>query len=117
MATIRITDLKLKTIIGTNDWEREEKQEIIINISFDFDARRASRSDDIRDTVDYKALKKKIMVFVESSRDYLLEKLVEDVLDLVMADKKVRAAAVRIDKPNALRFAKSVSVESIRKRR
>jgi FolB domain-containing protein len=117
MATIRITDLKLKTIIGTNDWEREEKQEIIINISFDFDARRASRSDDIRDTVDYKALKKKIMAFVESSRDYLLEKLVEDVLDLVMADKKVRAAAVRIDKPNALRFAKSVSVESIRKRR
>ena len=116
MATIRITDLKLKAIIGINDWERKEKQEVIINLSLEFNSKQAARTDDIKHTIDYKALKRRIIDRVETSRYFLLEKLVEEVLDLVMTDKKVLSSTVRIDKPRALRFAKSVSVESTRKR-
>lgn len=116
MSIIRITDLKLKTIIGINAWERKVRQEVIINLSLDFDARKAAKSDDIKDTVDYKALKKNIIQYVRTSKCFLLERLVEGVLDIALQDKKVRAATVRIDKPRALRFAKSVSIESHRKR-
>ena len=111
MATIRITDLALRTIIGTNEWERDIKQEVIINITIDFDAQKASLTDDLKETVNYKVLTKKIIPAVESSNFFLLEKLADMVLKMVMEDKKVNAATVRIDKPHALRFAKSVSVE------
>ncbi|MCC6759345.1 MAG: dihydroneopterin aldolase [Candidatus Omnitrophica bacterium] len=114
MATIRITDLTLEAIIGINSWERTTKQEVIINITLDFDSSKAAKSDNIKDTLDYKDLKKSIMTLVESSKFMLLEKLVERVLDLIMKDPKVLKATVRIDKPRALRFAKSVSIESSR---
>lgn len=111
MAKIRITDLHLRTIIGTNDWERDHKQDIIINISLEFDAAAAAKSDRLSDTVDYKKITKSIIRFVEKSRFQLLEKLTAQVLRIVMEDKRVISASVRIDKPNALRFAKSVSLE------
>jgi D-erythro-7,8-dihydroneopterin triphosphate epimerase len=114
MAIIRITDLKLKAIIGINSWERTTKQEVIINLELSFDSSQAAKSDNIKDTIDYKALKKAIINLVETSQFFLLERLVEKVLDLIMTDRKVLQATVRIDKPKALRFAKSVSLESSR---
>ncbi len=114
MATIRITDLKLKAIIGINPWERKNKQDVIINLTLDFDASKASQSDNIQDTVDYKTLKKRILLLVKGSKFFLLEKLVEEVLNLTMQDPKILKATVRIEKPKALRFAKSVSIESSR---
>ena len=116
MATIRITDLRLKTIIGINDWERHVKQEVNINIIMELDVSKAAQSDDIKDTIDYKALKKKIMGFVKSSRFNLLERLAAEVLNIVMKDRRIKFACVKIDKPLALRFARSVSVEVSRKR-
>ena len=116
MATIRITDLKLKTIIGTNDWERKKKQDVIINISFEYNATLSAKSDQLKDTVDYKAITKKIIREVEISRCFLLEKLTAKVLDIVLANPLVKSAAVRIDKPLALRFSKSVSVELTKKK-
>jgi len=111
MAIIRITDLKLRTIIGINDWERTSKQDIIINIKMEFDATKASQSDEIRDTVDYKLLTKKIINRVEESRYFLLEKLARQILNIVMDHQMVDAASVRVDKPFALRFADSASIE------
>ena len=111
MATIRITDLVLRTIIGANEWERDIKQEVIINITIEFDARKASATDNLKDTIDYKALTKKIIKAIEPSSFFLVEKLAATVLKIVMQDKKIKAATVRVDKPHALRFAKSVSIE------
>ena len=111
MATIRITNLKLRTIIGTNDWERECKQDVLINVKIDFDATRASESDNIKDTIDYKAITKRIISEVEPSSFFLLEKLAKCILIIVMKNPLVKEATVRIDKPLALRFADSVSVE------
>ena|SRR3989338_2283418 len=116
MATIRITDLTLKTIIGTNNWERTTRQKIIINAVIEYNAAKAIASDSIREAVDYKTITKKILARVKSSKFYLLEKLTAFVLEIIMENKKVRKATVRIDKPLALRFAKSVSVELSRKR-
>jgi FolB domain-containing protein len=111
MATIRITDLSLRTIIGTNDWERTRKQKVVINVTCEYNAAKAQRSDKLQDTIDYKTLTKKIIRHVESSQYFLLEKLTATVLRIVMENPKVKKATVRIDKPLALRFARSVSTE------
>jgi len=111
MATIRITNLRLRCIIGAFDWEREHKQDIIINIEIDFDASTSSKSDDLNDTVDYKTITKKIISMVEKSTFFLLEKLADNVLDIVCDHPLTEHAQVCIDKPGALRFADSVSVE------
>jgi len=117
MGTIRITDLKLRTIIGINDWEREELQDVRINVEIEFDESASVKSDDIKDTVDYKTLSKEIIHFVENSEFFLLEKLTDGVLDIIMKAPKVLSASVRIDKPQALRFSESVSVELSRSRK
>ena len=117
MATIRITNLRLRTTIGVNDWEREHKQDVVINVTMDFDARKACASDNIQDTVNYKAITKRIIKAVEASDYLLLEKLAAAILKIVMEDPKVNEATVRVDKPFALRFADSVSVELSKKRK
>jgi len=111
MATIRITNLKLRTIIGIYDWEREHTQDVVINIKIDFDATKASQSDAIEDTLDYKALTKRVIKEVKASSFFLLEKLAKLILNIVMEESLVKEATVRVDKPFALRFADSVSVE------
>lgn len=116
MATIRITDLKLRTIIGTNDWERNQKQDIVINVTLHYDASAAIASDDLKEAVDYKTITKKIIKKVENSQFFLLEKLTDMILDIVMENPAVQEASVRVDKPFALRFSNSVSVELSRKR-
>ena len=116
MATIHIRDLSLRTIIGIQDWEREKQQDIVINIALDYDAAKAAKSDDIADAVDYKALKKKIIHLTETTRFNLVEKMASEVLKIVMEDPRVTSASVTIDKPQALRFARSVAVTMTAKR-
>ena len=109
-AIIEITDLKIPAIIGTNDWERVQRQIIVLNIQLSYDACQAVATDQLKHALDYKTLKRKIIAFVKDSRFGLLEKLTSQVLDLIMTESKVRSATVRIDKPKALRYARSVSV-------
>lgn len=111
METIRITNLRLRAIIGANDWEREHKQDVIINIKLKFDASASIASDNLSDTVDYKTITKKIIQAVEQSEFFLIEKLADVVADIAMENPAVHKAKVRIDKPHALRFADSVSLE------
>ena len=117
MATVRITNLRLRTIIGANDWERELKQDVVINISLAYDAAKASKSDNLKDTIDYNAITKKIIKMVEASNFLLLEKLADIILQIVLDDPRVKEATVRVDKPLALRFADSVSVELTKKQK
>ena len=107
---IRIKNLRLRTIIGIHDWERKAKQDVIINVTIDFDGAKAGESDQIEDTVDYKTITKKIISEVESSSYYLIEKLSTKILNLIMEDHRVNQVAVEIDKPFALRYSDSVSV-------
>ncbi len=107
---IKIENLKLRTIIGVFDWEKEKKQDVNINIELEFDGTMAGKNDRIEDTVDYKSLNKKIINYVEKESFNLLEKMVVSIGSIIMEDKKIKKAIVRVDKPGALRFADSVSV-------
>jgi len=113
---VRIKDLRCRTVIGIYEWEREQSQNVVINIEYEFDGVKAAETDDISDAVDYKAMKERVIEEVESSHFYLLEKLASRVLEIVMSDRKVSRATVEVDKPHALRFAESVSVVCSRSR-
>ena len=106
----RITNLRLETIIGCNDWERSRKQKVIINIEMEFDSSKAIASDELRETLDYRSIKKKIITGVTTSTFNLLESLTAHVLEIIMEHERVMAATVTIDKPKALRYADSVSI-------
>lgn len=110
-STIRISNLALRTIIGFNDWERREHQDVIINVCAECDCSNAVVSDNIGDSVDYKQIKRDVVLLVEESSFNLLESLTHAVLEAVVRRPGVIEATVRIDKPHALRFADSVSVE------
>ncbi len=116
MDRILIRDLRARCIVGVNDDERREKQDIVINLALYTDLRPAGRSDRFEDTVDYRALKKRILGLVEPSQHLLLEALAEQVAAACLEHPAVRQVRVRVDKPGALRFARSVAVE-IRRRR
>jgi len=111
---IHIRDLALRCVIGLYEHERREKQDVIINITLDADLSQACRSDDVGDTVDYKALKKKVIAVVEQSSSRLIEHLADQIAQACLADPRVVRVAVCVDKPAALRFARSVAVEIVR---
>lgn len=112
MDSIHIKNLRLRTIIGVNDWEREAKQDIVLNIRFNYDAQKAKETDDIKNTVDYKALTKEIISFVENSEYFLLERLANEIMKIIWKNIDILQATVRIDKPFALRFSDSVIFET-----
>ncbi len=114
MDKIFIRELALRCIIGIYPEERREKQDILVNVEMHADLRKAGRSDDLADTVDYKAIKKAILKLVEESGFQLIEALAENIADIALADEKVKQVVVTIDKPGALRFAKSSAVEITR---
>jgi len=114
---IHIRDLTARCIIGINDWEREKKQEVVINVTLHADLSRAGASDRIDDTVDYKDLRNRILTAVEASEYFLIERMAEAIADLCLTDPRVERVEVEVDKPGALRFARSVGVEITRTRR
>ena len=116
MAIIRVDNLRLRTILGINPDERVNKQDIIVNFSLEIDIKKAAATDDVENTVDYKTMTKSVISHVEKSDYYLVETLVERLLDLLTEDERVQRATVRVDKPTALRFADSVSIEESRDR-
>lgn len=113
---IHISDLLLRTIIGINDEEREKKQDVLINITLQVDLKTAGRSDDINDAVNYRTITKEIIELVENSYYQLVEKMADEVARICLQDHKVQSARVQIEKPGALRFARSVGVTVCRTR-
>lgn len=113
---IRIQDLRVPTIVGIKEDERVNPQEVTINVQMETDMEECIRTDDITDAFNYRTLTKKIIREVGEAKHFLLEKLCQHVLNIVMEDARIIEASVEIDKPGALRFAKSVSVRLSAKR-
>ena len=111
MAVIRVKNLLVRTIVGFNPEERVNRQDVIINLEIEVDVSKAVSTDHQDGIYNYKAITKTIIAFVSDSKYNLLEKLTHEVLQLVMKDERVIRAKVEIDKPQALRFSDSVSVE------
>jgi dihydroneopterin aldolase/D-erythro-7,8-dihydroneopterin triphosphate epimerase len=116
MDRILIRDLALRCIIGIYPEERRAKQDVIVNLAIESDFRRAARTDAIGDAVDYKQLKKGVIGLVESSSFGLVETLASRIADLCLGHAGVKRVTVTVDKPGALRFARSVAVEVTRSR-
>jgi len=108
--------LLTRCIVGIYPEERREKQDIVINITLYADLSRAGQTDRIEDTVDYKAVKKQVLALVEKSSFLLIERLAEAIAEICLAAPGVVRAAITVDKPGALRFARSVAVEIVRDR-
>jgi FolB domain-containing protein len=109
-----IRDLLLRTVIGINPEERTIRQDLILNLTVFTDQKPAAEADDFNLTVDYKAMKMAVIKLVESSSYGLIEALAEAVAGLLLKIEGVLACRVCVDKPGALRFARSVAVEIFR---
>ncbi len=116
MDKVLISDLLIRGIIGINPDERVKKQDIVINIVMYTDIRRAADTDDIADTTNYKDISKRVIDFVEGSSFFLVERLVTEIARLILEDQTVSRVQVRVEKPGALRFARSVGIEIDRTR-
>lgn len=114
--TIFIDDLLVRCIIGIHEWERKARQDVLINIELEVDTSPAGTSDDFGDAVDYRALGKRVIEMAEKSAFQLVEALAEEVARLCLEDQRVGRARVRVEKPGALRFARSVGVAIERER-
>jgi FolB domain-containing protein len=99
-----------------NEDERRQKQDVVINLELAADLHKAGQSDRFEDTVDYRAIKKQVLALVEDSRFHLIEALAEAIAELCLRDERIQGVQVRVDKPHALRFARSVAVRIDRTR-
>lgn len=108
---IFISDLSARGIIGINEEERKKKQDVLVNLVLYVNLSASCNTDDINDTVDYKAIKNNVLNLIENSSFFLLEKLAESIAKIALFDKRVLRVTVKVEKPGALRFAKSVGVE------
>lgn len=117
MDRIYLRDMQLSCVIGVNDWERRTEQIVRIDVDLEADLGRACKEDDVHLTVDYKEVRDRIASAVKESRCFLLEALAERVAEASLADPRVHAVRVRMEKPGALRTTRTVGVEIYRNRR
>lgn len=113
---IVVRDLLLRGIIGINDWERENKQDILINMTIFANLEPAGLSDDVEQTLNYRSITKAVIALVDSSKYFLVEALAREIARVVLEDFGAVRVQVRVEKPGALRFAHSVGVEIDRAR-
>jgi FolB domain-containing protein len=117
MDHIFIKDLVARGVIGINDWERKTPQEMLINIVLFTDLSKAGESDDLHDSVDYRSVAQKVLYHAETARRLTLEALAADLASLCLEEPQVEKVQVRVEKPGALRFSRSVGVEIERAKR
>jgi FolB domain-containing protein len=111
MDQVFISDLVARGILGVNDWEREKPRDILINLVLFGDLRKAGISDDIRDSINYRTVAKKVLAHAETAKRFTAEALAEDLARLCLEEPGVQKVRVRVEKPGAGRFSRSVGVE------
>ena len=110
MDIIFIRDLRIDTVIGIYDWERSIKQTVQLDLELATDIARAAASDRIEDTLNYKAVAKRIIAFVEESSFQLVETLAERIVALVREEFSVAWVRLTLNKGGAVRGAQGVGV-------
>jgi dihydroneopterin aldolase len=110
MDIIYLHDLRIDTVIGVFDWERRIRQTVILDLEMAADIRRAAASDDLADTLNYKAVAKRLIDFVGHSDFQLVETLAERVAELVLEEFTVPWLRLRVNKQGAVRGARDVGV-------
>jgi dihydroneopterin aldolase len=110
MDIIFLHDLTIETIIGIYDWERKEKQSVILDLDMAADIPRAASTDSIDDTLNYKAVAKRLIEYVGESDFQLVETLAERVAEIVLNEFDVKWLRLRVNKKGAVRYAGDVGV-------
>lgn len=110
MDIIYLNDLRIDAIIGVYDWERRVKQTIILDIEMATDIKKAADSDNLDDTLDYKAVSKRLFSFVGESEFELVEALAEKIAEIIMTEFKVPWVRLRLNKKGAVRGVRDVGV-------
>ena len=111
MDKIFIDELKIDTIIGIWDWERKIRQTIVIDLEMSADIAKAAATDDVVDTLNYKAVAKRLQAFVGDSSFQLVETLAENIARIIRDEFDVAWVRVKVHKPGAIRGSKDVGVE------
>ncbi len=114
--TVFLRGLEIDCIIGVFDWEREQKQKVVVDLDMEVDIRPAARDDDLAKAVDWKEVTKSLLAFVGDSSFELVETLAERVAELVVTRFEVPRVRVRIEKPGAVRYSSTVGVAITRDR-
>jgi len=107
---VLIEGLEVRTVIGIYDWEREIRQTVRLDLEMAWDISKASQSDDITDTLDYKAVSKRLIAFVESSSFGLIESLAEHCSNILLNEFNVPWLRLKMSKPGAVRGSENVAV-------
>ncbi len=110
MDIIYLDDLRIETIIGIYDWERQIKQVVSLDLEMATDIGKAAASDAIEDTLNYKAVAKRLINFVGESEFQLVETLAERITDIVLNEFNVPWLRLRLNKKGAIRGAHGVGV-------
>ncbi len=113
---IHITNLVVPGIIGINPDERINRQDVCVNATLWADTSPAAASDDIADAVNYRTITKALIAHIEEGEPMLVERLVQELADICLADPRVEAVEMTVEKPGALRYAESVGI-TIRRQR
>ncbi|KAF0112302.1 MAG: dihydroneopterin aldolase [Chloroflexi bacterium] len=111
MDKIFITDLLIRGVIGISEREREQPQDILVNIAISTDITLAGKTDNVEDSINYRTVAKKVLAHTESIKRYTVEALAEDIAVLCLAEPKAISVVVKVEKPGAVRFSRSVGVE------
>ena len=110
MDRVFIENLTVETVIGIFDWERDIRQAVSLDLEMDFDIRPAAATDRIEDTLDYKAVAKRLIHFVEQSEFQLVETLAERCAEIIREEYGVRWVRLTLNKKGAVRGATDVGV-------
>lgn len=110
MDIVYLNDLRVETVIGIYDWERQIRQTVVIDLEMRADVAAAAKTDRIDDALNYKAVAKRIIDFVSSSEFHLVETLAERVAALIIEEFQVPWLRLRLNKPGAVRGARDVGV-------
>lgn len=110
LTEIEIKNMRVRAILGINEWERKKKQDIVISIRFKYNAAAAIADDEVVHAINYKTITKKILRFVEESDYLLIETLTDTLYEMISVIEGVRNTHVTVEKPHALRFCDNLVV-------
>ncbi|UTW46324.1 dihydroneopterin aldolase [bacterium SCSIO 12696] len=110
MDRVYISDLRIDTVIGIYDWERQVQQTVVLNLEMAWDIAQAAATDDIQHTLNYKAVSDRLIEFVSTSEFQLLETMAEQVCQIILNEFSVPWVKLRLGKPGAVAAARDVGV-------
>jgi FolB domain-containing protein len=111
-----IQDLLVRTVLGVSEEERRDKQDVLISVALATDTALPGKTDDLADAVNYRTITKRILALAERSSFRLIERFAEEIASLCLEEPRVTGVRVTVEKPGALRFARSISVTIERER-